>query len=283
MQNKRQEKVTDIDTLSTALDTELKTGLKEALLTLGLSKYESQVLVSLYILKESEVKTIAAAAQVPMGRIYDALNNLTQNGLIQKIKVKGKPLRYRAYDYKVTLRNIYDTVKKDIDTAINHVMESVTQLQKIKVISKPSHEPIEVVFGDWNLSMTLKDTILRTENEIILSLSVEYLKNHQSTLEAIVSKNINVMAICISEEEKGELRNLGIPYYSLDLDAHMPALKRFFLEQNSRINGVMIDNRIVFLILLQAENEPYGILISHPSLVQTFSILIQSLISQLDE
>ncbi len=280
--NRTQEKVDDLNSLSTILDSELQTGLKEALLKLGLSKYESRVLASLYVLKESDVKTIAVIAQVPMGRIYDALNTLTQIGLIQKIKTKGKPLRYRSYDYKVALTNVYDSVKKDMDTAISHVLKSVTQLQKIRVDVEPKLEPVEVIFGDENITTALNDTILQVKHDIIISLSVEYLKKQKYSLQSITSKNINRMAICISEEEKRVLETMNFSVNFLDLDKHIPALKKFFFEKSSRINGILVDNKIVFLTLLQAENEPYGLLITHPSLVQTFSILVQSLIPHLD-
>ena len=186
MPNGTQEKAADLTTLSNILNSDLPTGLHEALLTLGLSKYESQVLASLYILKESEVKSIALIAKVPMGRIYDALNSLTQSGLIQKIKIRGKPLRYRAYNYKVALKKIYDNVKEDIDFAITRVMESVTQLQKINVESEPIQEPVEVIFGESNISMILTDTILRAEKDIILNFSVEYLKKYKSAHETVV-------------------------------------------------------------------------------------------------
>ncbi len=281
MPNGTQEKAADLTTLSNVLNSNLQTGLHEALLTLGLSKYESQVLSSLYILKESEVKTIALIAQVPMGRIYDALNSLTQSGLIQKIKVRGKPLRYRAYDYKVALKKIYDNVKDDIDYAINRVMESVTQLQKITVESEPIQEPVEVIFGEGNISMILTDTILRAENDIILTFSMEYLKKYKSALESVAGLDVNKLAICVSEEEKQQISALGFSYLFLDPDIHIPALKTAFFDKNSRINGVFIDNKLVFLTLPQAGSKPYGIRISHPSLVLTFTFLIQNLVTQL--
>ncbi|MHA1974254.1 MAG: TrmB family transcriptional regulator [Candidatus Hodarchaeales archaeon] len=282
MTKRKQEKKVDLNNISTILDSELQTGLNEALLKFGLSKYESRVLVSLYVLKESDVKTIAVTAQVPMGRIYDALNRLTQNGLIQKIKTKGKPLRYRSYDYKVALKNVFDTVKKDMESAMNHVMESIAQLEKIRVVAEPKLEPVEVIFGDENIATALSDTILRAKHDIIISMSVEYLKKQKNTLQSIKNKNITKLAICISDEEMRKLEILNFPRNFLNLDKQIPALKKFFFEKNSRINGVMVDNKIVFLTLLQAENEPYGLLITHPSLVQTFSILVQSLIPQLD-
>ncbi len=281
MPNGTQEKAVDLSDLSNVLNSNLHTGLHEALLTLGLSKYESQVLASLYILKESEVKTIALIAQVPMGRIYDALNSLTQNGLIQRIKIRGKPLRYRAYDYKVALKRIYDNVKDDIDLAINRVMKSVTQLQKINVEAETIEDPVEVIFGDGNISMILTDTILQAENNIILTFSTEYLKKYKSALESVSGLDINKLAICVSEKEKNEVNSLGFSHLFLDLDLHIPALKPVFFGEKSRINGVIVDNKIVFLTLPQAGSRPYGIRISHPSLVLTFTFLIQNLVAQL--
>jgi sugar-specific transcriptional regulator TrmB len=282
MPNGTQEKAVDLTNLSNVLNSNIHTGLHEALLTLGLSKYESQVLTSLYILKESEVKTIALIAQVPMGRIYDSLTSLTNSGLIQKIKIRGKPLRYRAYDYKVALKKVYDNVKEEIDLAITRVMESVTLLQKINVEAETIQEPVEVIFGDGNISMVLTDTILRAENNIILTFSMEYLKKYKSALESVSGLDVHKLAICVSEEEKEETSALGYSHLFLDLDLHIPALKTVFFDEKSRINGVIVDNKLVFLTLPQAGSEPYGIRISHPSLVLTFTFLIQNLVTQIN-
>jgi len=281
LKNSGEDEVSDLISLTNVITSELEAGLKHAFLALGLSKYEAQVLVALYVLKESEVKTIATVAKVPIGRIYEALNSLTEKSLIQKIKIRGKPLRYRANDFKVSLGNVYNNVKSEIDEAFKQVLEGVEQLQDITVRVKPSHDPIEVFYGDWNIAMALKETILSTKRDIILSLSVEYIKNHKASLETLVRKNISAIGICISKKEMEELETIGISSCHLDLNTHMPVLKEFFHEESFRINGVMVDDKMVFLTLLQADNEPYGILITLPSLVQTFSILLQSLMFQI--
>ena len=201
--------------------------------------------------------------------------------LIQRIKIRGKPLRYRAYDYKVALKKVYDNVKDDIDFAINRVMESVTQLQKINVESETIEDPVEVIFGDGNISMILTDTILRAESNIILTFSTEYLERYKSALKSVSGLDVNKLAICVSEEEKREVNKFGFSYLFLDIDLHIPALKTIFFDEKSRINGVIVDNKLVFLTLPQAGREPYGIKISHPSLVLTFTFLIQNLITQI--
>lgn len=282
--NKRpQEKIGEVETLSSFIESELAVELMESLSTLGLSKYESQVLAVMYVFKESEVKNIAVIAQVPMGRIYDALSSLVENSLIQRIKIKGKPLRYRVNNHVNALGKIYDGIKRDIDLAINLAVKSVSQLQKIKINNQQTtQEPVEVIFGTWNISNVLKETILSTESDIIILLSADYLKSQKTAIKSLSDKNVDILAFCISEEEKEELHNLEIPYYYLNLDVHIPALRSFFLDQINRIQGVVVDNQMVFLTLLQEENEPYGILTTHPSLVQTVAMLIQSLIPQLD-
>ncbi|MCK5342170.1 MAG: TrmB family transcriptional regulator [Candidatus Heimdallarchaeota archaeon] len=276
---------TDLTTISRLLDSEYQSTLKDAFIKIGLNVYESKVLISLYILKESEAKAIATTAQVPMGRVYSALENLSNKGLIQKIKVKGKPFRYRANEFEPALRLIQDKVKEEVDEALQDIIVGMKQLQKVTIVPDPEPllEPIEVVFGEWNISRILRETILSTEEDLSLSLSIKYLKSQKPALEIILKRNCTVLAISVSDEDKNELDSLNIPIFSINLQNAMPALKMFFLEKNTGFNGVMVDNRIVFLILLEAEKEPYGVLIRHPSLVHTFSLLVQSLITQLDE
>ena len=276
---------TDLTTISRLLDSEYQSTLKDAFIKIGLNTYESKVLISLYILKESEAKAIATTAQVPMGRVYSALENLSNKGLIQKIKVKGKPFRYSANEFEPALRLIQDKVKEEVDEALQDIIVGMKQLQKVTIVPDPEPllEPIEVVFGEWNISRILRETILSTEEDLSLSLSIKYLKSQKPALEIILKRNCTVLAISVSDEDKNELDSLNIPIFSINLQNAMPALKMFFLEKNTGFNGVMVDNRIVFLILLEAEKEPYGVLIRHPSLVHTFSLLVQSLITQLDE
>ena len=276
---------TDLTTISRLLDSEYQSTLKDAFIKIGLNTYESKVLISLYILKESEAKAIATTAQVPMGRVYSALESLSNKGLIQKIKVKGKPFRYRANEYEPALRLIQDKVKEEVDEALQDIIIGMKQLQKVTIVPDPEPllEPIEVVFGEWNISRILRETILSTEEDLSLSLSIKYLKSQKPALETIMKRNCTVIAISVSDEDKNELDSLNIPNFSINLQSAMPALKMFFLEKNTGFNGVMVDNRIVFLILLEAEKDPYGVLIRHPSLVHTFSLLVQSLITQLDE
>ncbi len=276
---------TDLTTISRLLDSEYQSTLKDAFIKIGLNTYESKVLISLYILKESEAKAIATTAQVPMGRVYSALENLSNKGLIQKIKVKGKPFRYRANEFEPALRLIQDKVKEEVDEALQDIIVGMKQLQKVTIIPDPEPllEPIEVVFGEWNISRILRETILSTEEDLSLSLSIKYLKSQKHVIETILKRNCTVLAISVSDEDKKELDSLNIPIFSINLQSAMPALKMFFLEKNTGFNGVMADNRIVFLILLEAEKEPYGVLIRHPSLVHTFSLLVQSLITQLNE
>ncbi len=285
MKNQFDGNTTDLTTISRLLDSEYQSTLKNAFIKIGLNTYESKVLISLYILKESEAKAIATTAQVPMGRVYSALENLSTKGLVQKIKVTGKPFRYRANDYEPALRSIQDEVKEEVDSALENIMVGMKQIQKLTIVPDPEPllEPIEVIFGDLNISRILRDTILSTEDLLYLSLSIKYLKSQKPALEKIMKRNCTILGISVSDDDKTELDSLKIPNFSINLQDAMPALKMFFLEKNTGFNGVMVDNRTVFLILLEAEKEPYGVLIRHPSLVHTFSLLVQSLITQLDE
>jgi sugar-specific transcriptional regulator TrmB len=283
--NQLDENKADLAMISRLLDSEYQNSLKEHFNKLDLNTYESKVLISLYILKESEAKAIATTAQVPLGRVYTALESLSDKSLIQRIKVKGKPYRYRANDYEPSLRSIQEQTKKDIDNAMKEIFAGLKQLQKLTIVPDPEPllEPIEVIFGDWNITRILRETIMSTEETLYLSLSIKHLKSQKNALEKTLERDCNILGISVSEEDKSELDSLNISNFSINLQSAMPALKTFFLEKNTGFNGVMVDNRIVFLILLEAEKEPYGLIIRHPSLVHTFSLLVQSLISQLDD
>jgi sugar-specific transcriptional regulator TrmB len=284
MNNGLKKEIYDLSSISHLLNSEYNNNLREAFSKLGLNAYDAKILLSLFVLKESEAKTLGEVANVPLGRIYTTLENLVNRDLVHKIKIKGKPLRYRANDYEQAIKTIYSKVIGDIEKAHSTVRRTITNLQEIEVEKEPDFpiEQVEVVFGEYNISQILRENILSTQEEITMFLSLVHLKSQKSALENLVRRKTNIFAIGTNDEEIRELESI---YIHCDLlpPVLLKAFEMFFVEKNAIFNGIMIDNQKLFLILQEANNEPYGLFIRHPSLVQTFSILVQTLRSQIKE
>lgn len=91
--------------------------LEEQLMKMGLTEYESKVMISIVKSGESPAKEISLSSGVPYSRIYDTINDLLKKGWIKK--KEGRPSLFCA---------------GDIDNRINeYINENKIMAEKIKL------------------------------------------------------------------------------------------------------------------------------------------------------
>jgi sugar-specific transcriptional regulator TrmB len=81
---------------------------------LGLSEYESRTYRELLDHGPTTAKKLSAVSDVPMGRIYDVLNDLEQNGLVRS-QAASRPKRYVAVEPDTALDRLVETRKQELD------------------------------------------------------------------------------------------------------------------------------------------------------------------------
>ncbi|MCH8906890.1 MAG: TrmB family transcriptional regulator [Candidatus Heimdallarchaeota archaeon] len=78
----------------------------QALISLGLPRWEAQTYVALYQHGLSEATPLARKANIPQPKIYTHLGSLETKGFITKTEIVGKPHQYIAMNHEVVLSEL---------------------------------------------------------------------------------------------------------------------------------------------------------------------------------
>jgi sugar-specific transcriptional regulator TrmB len=81
---------------------------------LGLSEYESRTYRSLLDHGPTTAKELSEASEVPMGRIYDVLNDLEAADIVRS-QAAGRPKKYVAVEPDTALERLVDARKTELD------------------------------------------------------------------------------------------------------------------------------------------------------------------------
>jgi len=81
---------------------------------LGLSEYESRTYRELLDQGPTTAKELSSSSDVPMGRIYDVLNDLEGNGLVRS-QAASRPKKYVAVEPDAALDRLVDARKRELD------------------------------------------------------------------------------------------------------------------------------------------------------------------------
>jgi len=81
---------------------------------LGLSEYESRTYRELLDQGPTTAKELSASSDVPMGRIYDVLNDLEGDGLVRS-QAASRPKKYVAVEPDAALDRLVEARKRELD------------------------------------------------------------------------------------------------------------------------------------------------------------------------
>lgn len=94
---------------------------------LGLSEYEARVYRSLLRTGPTTAKQLSNASGVPMGRIYDVLNDLAAAELVRSQQA-GRPKQYAAVEPRTALSRLLEDRRRELADALEHYEEAVDEL-----------------------------------------------------------------------------------------------------------------------------------------------------------
>lgn len=119
---------------------------------LGLSEYESRAYRELLDLGATTAKELSNASDVPMGRIYDVLNDLEGAGLVRSQAV-GRPKKYVAVDPDTALDRLVEARKQDLARQAERYESVATDL----IEDLDATDPIEGQF--WTAAVGPDETV----------------------------------------------------------------------------------------------------------------------------
>ncbi|MFB6112175.1 MAG: TrmB family transcriptional regulator [Halobacteriaceae archaeon] len=95
---------------------------------LGLSEYEARAYRALLATGPTTARELSEASDVPMGRIYDVLNDLETQGLARS-RAAGRPKKYVAVDPDPALDRLLEARRQDLEETAARYAETVEELK----------------------------------------------------------------------------------------------------------------------------------------------------------
>ena len=221
--------------------------LVDALLSFDLNRYEAKVYETLLKLGESSAWKISLNSGVPQSKIYEVLNSLEKKGFVEKSA--GRPLKFRAVDPELALKNYIENFKKSVESRIN-ILESLYTTIKQTYLSRKNNEDISII---WTLKG--RDKVYAKALELINSAEHEcYIAGHRplKALNCIdslgniaLNKNIKIKVLGnFSQFCKDFMDSAGIEYREMES----------FYEYL-----IIVDEREMLMVISQEDGELFGI------------------------
>ncbi len=173
--------------------------LVEGLLRFGLTPYEIKVYKSLLLYGPQPSAGIVKNSSIPQPRVYDVCNTLIKKGLIEVSP--GRTRIYRAIPISLSL-------KKNVESLNTFVDELETY-----VISLGNHKKSEtpymwLVEDNVNILEKFRSMIVRSREELVISLSSEHLSMLGRELDAAVFRGVTVALVVFSDTSSQQIASL---------------------------------------------------------------------------
>jgi len=113
----------------------------ETLRKLGLTEYESNIVITLLSLGASKASEIYHKCNIPKNKIYESLQNLSKIGIVKEIP--SNPKKYFIKD-----SSSLEILLKNREIELNEIKDSFEKLKKIKKGNLQSiNEPVSIIYG----------------------------------------------------------------------------------------------------------------------------------------
>jgi len=200
-----------------------------SLQTLGFTKNDSKVLLTLAKYNILSPADIAKFSGVDRARVYDSLNRLIEKGFIQKEPVK-RGANYQVIPIKKIFKTIREGYKKKIEDTIT-LEKAITELE----IDKEESEPrVWAINSREKIRTKIKELISSSENRIYFIITPDLLMGELGGYEWILKELWNkkfssdieiIIAFKYFEDLKEEIKKLlkiSVKIHSIEGDNVIP-------------------------------------------------------------
>lgn len=135
----------------------------ETLRKLGLTEYESQIILVLLHLGASKVGAIAKKCTVPKNKIYESLENLSKKGIVQIIPSSPKK-------YFIKNINSLNLLVKQKEEDLKQLKQNFKELELIKADKtiQSVNEPVSIIYGHEAFLAKLKESTEKLQKESLV-------------------------------------------------------------------------------------------------------------------
>lgn len=146
----------------------------DSLKGLGLTQYEASVYIALLGSGPLEARETAKRADVPTGRIYDALHSLADRGMVEILQ--GRPKRFRALQPSVALDELLSNKRVQLDRRFDEMTREAARLEN--ELAPKAHEEarpeFKVSVGEETGRAFLATQLSRARETIDISMRFEF-------------------------------------------------------------------------------------------------------------
>lgn len=145
----------------------------DGLKALGLTQYEASVYTYLLGHGAVEARAISRGADVPSGRVYDALHSLADMGAVEV--VPGRPKRFKALAPQVALGELLSRRRVEMDQQFDEMAREAARLETV-LAPKAREQPrpvLNVSIGEEKGHAFLATQVARARERIDASLRMD--------------------------------------------------------------------------------------------------------------
>ena len=162
---------------------ETESSIEESLQTLGFTKNDSKVLLTLCKYKILSPADIAKHSGVDRARVYDSLNRLIERGFIQKEPIK-RGANYQVIPIEKIFQSIRDEYTRLIDET--HLLEDV--IGKLEIDSEESEPRVWSINSKEKIRKKIKELIVQAHNRIFFIITPDLLMDELGGYEWITKE-----------------------------------------------------------------------------------------------
>jgi sugar-specific transcriptional regulator TrmB len=216
--------------LDTKINRRDESEIEESLQSLGFTKNDSKVLLTLCKYKILSPADIAKHSGVDRARVYDSLNRLMEKGFIQKEPVK------RGANYQVIpIDRIFKSIREDYKQKITETIDLEKVISKLEIDDEDSEPRVWSINSREKIRKKLKLLINNAKKRIFFIITPDLLMEELGGYEWIIKELWNkkfsletiqiVVALKYSEVLKEEIKKLLkilVKVHSIEGDSVIP-------------------------------------------------------------
>ena len=203
--------------------------IEKSLQSLGFTKNDSKVLLTLCKYKILSPADIAKHSSVDRARVYDSLNRLIEKGFIQKEPIK-RGANYQVIPIEKIFKVIRDEYKSKIEDTL--ILEKI--IGELEINKEESEPRVWAVNSRSKIRKKIKELILSTKNKIFFIITPDLLMQELGGYDWVLkelwnkkfSSNIQIIiALKYNDTLKEEIKKLlkiAITIHSIEGDSVIP-------------------------------------------------------------
>ena len=165
--------------------------LENALLELGLNRYEARAYIALLELNSAKAAEVAERSGVPLAKIYEVLGGLERKGLVESSA--GKPKVYRALDPSVALRGYVREKERYLRERLKVALKAACETYSRRV---EGEKGLVWTYRDFRqLVQALREALSEARYEVLVGARPALVEAVRGELEGAVRRGVSVLLV----------------------------------------------------------------------------------------